>query len=1246
MKKLLISLALGALASGAWASNGATLHKFEIEGGFTKSLSDNGRWGVWQLPSGDESSAVISILNVETGKIDVLPLDPEQDGNGNIAIPYDVTDDGKTVVGTFNNQPAYYKDGIWTNLPMPQGKRKWSGFATSVTPDGRTIVGWISKSYTQFEGCIWVDGELIPEMTLPTHKEMRDLGIISDADYSGYVKDGVEVIPPNFAFFKVSADGNRVLVGCDHNYPAWGCSFIVYDIQDDSYRWIRDESLIGEQFVDDAIMSNNGKWIAGYAVTIGSDGFEKRLSYSYDVDNDTFRFLPEMGSISAVDNQGRFLCVASSDGVVSSLCVPSDGMMVDLHHIMSQKYDIDFLASTGWNTTGYATDVSDDGKTLLAMAEMRGSAYTLSLPVDFWEAVKDVNLLSDWRVIPAPGSEISQVRNLVLYLSNKASVKPGMNVSILDGDAIVAQSSSVTAANASGSAFRISFDDVMLQEGKTYDVVIPAGLFYVEGNASSANEEIRYSYKGRKNEPVAPVEISPEEGSAMIEFTSINPIKVTFDTEITLDPSATAELFIDGNDIPIGLVVLNAAGRTLYAYPAASRMFTKGVTYYVKIPANAIRDAAGLCGNEEIYIFYEGAYEIPVDPVDQQYLFKNDFSSPIEALSKFLQYEGDHNTPAEYPAKLKFDADNTPWNFSVRESTTSYDYCAASHSMYSPAGKSDDWLVLPQLSIENADIYLHFSGQSLRRNKEDYLKVIVWKCDDRFNSLDKATVEKMRAEGTVVFNRQLKPGKNEDMLADEWENFEISLADFKGSKVYIAFVNENEDQSMIFLDNIDVQYKGKFITGVTAPEIVVNQDNVEIRGYVKGGVITEPFRHIDATLESFTTGYKASYSADIELEQDSVYEFRFAKPMTLARGVNEYQLTVDLDGEKQTIAYSITNLAKEFKKKVVIEEGTGAWCGNCPLGMLAFDHIEKLFPGQLVPIAVHNKDSEAFNDYDKFLALGGYPSGRVNRSSDVTTPVGDNGFNSLDGDKTWLDIFQKEIVKPAFVGVTVKNANYDTKVDKILLDATVEFAVDLSNVNYNVLAVAMEDSVPGRQTNYFYRLDDPIYGEWGANGSYGAQGEYADVLYDHVARGISGGSFYGVSGLLPKDVSSSQSYDVKIAFDRPYMLHTDHATQANDKMSIAVLVINAGNGEVLNADVIHTVGVTHDGGAAVDGITDDAGIVLTTENGMVLANGEAAGVEVYTMQGARVANEGLDGLYIVRAKNAAGQTVTAKILVK
>ncbi len=106
-------------------------------------------------------------------------------------------------------------------------------------------------------------------------------------------------------------------------------------------------------------------------------------------------------------------------------------------------------------------------------------------------------------------------------------------------------------------------------------------------------------------------------------------------------------------------------------------------------------------------------------------------------------------------------------------------------------------------------------------------------------------------------------------------------------------------------------------------------------------------------------------------------------------------------------------------------------------------------------------------------------------------------------------------------------------------------------------------------------MEDPIYGEWGASGTLGAQGQYASVEYGHVARGIAGNSFYGINGLLPKDVKPGEDYKVSVVFNRP------QTVLENANLSLACVIIDAATGKVLNADSIHELQITD---AEINGI--------------------------------------------------------------
>ena len=145
--------------------------------------------------------------------------------------------------------------------------------------------------------------------------------------------------------------------------------------------------------------------------------------------------------------------------------------------------------------------------------------------------------------------------------------------------------------------------------------------------------------------------------------------------------------------------------------------------------------------------------------------------------------------------------------------------------------------------------------------------------------------------------------------------------------------------------------------------------------------------------------------------------------------------------------------------------------------------------------------------------------------------------------------------------------------------------------------MALEKGIPGSQHNYYYNMEDPIYGEWGASGTLGAQGQYASVEYGHVARGIAGNSFYGINGLLPEDVKPGEDYKVSVVFNRP------QTVLENANLSLACVIIDAATGKVLNADSIHELQITDAEINGIDSISSEgADVRFTSFSGTVYAN--------------------------------------------
>lgn len=1257
LSKWLVALSLPVAVSAfgiTESKNGANLTTYDLPDGWIQTISDNGRWALWNYPSNEEPDATLSIIDVQQGKLVSMKVNDEYLEGGATAVPSDITNDGKLVFGSYLGQPAYYdsESHNWNALPLPRSLRKWNGSVDACTPDGKTLIGIIHQAWSVFSSLIWTwndqteEYEVVTSYNYPTREDVFNAGLLLPGDWQEYQEQGE--IDGNIRLFQISSDGKYAVGGIDHNRN-WGNSCFLYDIEKKEWSWLTYEEDGKTYYARSAKISNDGTWLYGVMQGFDMDDDEQFVegrNFLKNMKTGEMTFPKTHGPVNAIDNAGRFYYSigASVSNPVSSLCVESDGHLVDLHMILNQVYGIDFGKLTGWTATGFTMGVSDDGLVLACNAYPRQAGYIVSVPEPLQVSASKVNVLSNYQYAPEYGSKLAHFKSMTLALSNPASVSEEIKATILDAAGkTVATSVAVTPVNDANQMFVITFPEQIFTEDQTYTVVIPEGMFYV-ANTSSKNPEIKVEYVGRADGPVARLAISPEEGTSVREINLTNPATVVFNTPLAKVNGIYGSLYAKGNSTPITQLDFAVNGSVLSVYSPSDYKLKEGTDYILKVPAGIVTDIVGFCPNEEFEINYSGAY-VSAPTRDPNQRFFDDFNDPNASLNKWLNYEGDHNAPVAAMTEYGFDADNTPWNFSIKDSDDSADYCAASHSQYSPAGKSDDWMVTPQMLIDNKDIWLSFKTQSFSNRKEDKLKVIVWPCEDEYGSMSKTLIDQMRKEGVVVFDEKVLPGASEKTLAGDWQEKKIQLDQFLGKHVYVAFVNENENQSMVFVDDVLVEYTGNYVLGLNTESTVVEKDEVEVKAFVTNKS-NNPVKKITATYRNTANGSTDSYSADVNLAKDETYSFSFAKPMKLVFGEeNKYTVEFTVDGEKQTVSDVVKNLKYDFKKKVLVEEITGMWCGNCPQGPLAFEYIESVYPGQLIPVAIHNNDMYAFPAYESFIQLNGYPSGKVNRGSEVLSPMFSGQFASADRDQTWFDYVSRELETPAELKLDIEKAYYCLENEKLEVKFNVEFAMNKQNINYNIFTVVLENELPSVQTNYFYQQTDPIYGKWGQGGEYGQNTVICNS--DHVARGIAGSSFYGQNGLIPASVNIDEPIQRCIAFDRPALRHTDEATQENKNISIACVVIDNATGLAITGDIIHEVGVEKF--SATREIADDivnSDILVTVLDGTIYANGDERNVEIYTLDGTRVANEGLKGLYIVRAFDAEGNVKVVKLVVR
>lgn len=757
--------------------------------------------------------------------------------------------------------------------------------------------------------------------------------------------------------------------------------------------------------------------------------------------------------------------------------------------------------------------------------------------------------------------------------------------------------------------------------------------------------------------PLGTYAVSPADQANVSEISSEHPVQILFDLSIAISEDAKAYLYRDGQTSPVcELNFVQGAESTILLYPSLKRYLEKDEKYKVVVEAGSVTDIMGFCPNNEITINYTGAYEPEISSDGS--LFSDDFNDPSNSMVKYLLYEGDHNKPSSAMQDLGFDADNSPWLFVIRESESSSDYCAASTSIYNPTGKSDDWMSIPRLSIENADYYLSFDVQSYYKSKADRLKVLVLEDDAVYSNFTTELYEKFKANGKVLYDEQLSPGESEENLTGDWTHVEKSLAEYAGKNIYIAFVNENENQSMIFLDNLKVYYKGDFNFVPNVESTQVNKESTDV-GVIVKVTSDKTYNTINATLTSEDGSFKSTYTDTPSKPITSAenYSFTFPDKLPLTVGAqNKYTISIDLGGTVYSQTNTISNLAFETTKHVVIEESTGQQCKNCPQGILAMENLEKLYGEQVIPIAIHSSiigtDQFAYENYNTYFGITAQPMGMVNRIDTLYAPMYVDGseqyhFDSPEGNNTFYDVAQREFENYAIADVSIDKAIYDASSKNIQITGNVNYALTMNSLNHNLAFVVLEDGLEGPQLNGFYVLDQPIFGEFGKGGKYGSS--VAVVTFNDVARKVPNDNFAGESGFIPVSVTAGQP----VAFNKVFSLPENVKNWDNTK--VVVMLLDANTERVLNAARLKmsagTAGIN-------DATVSENGITISGENGSISVNGGSdLNVTVYDVSGSVISNAnstsgavkvstgGKNGLFIVKATSD-GVSVVKKVIVK
>lgn len=582
----------------------------------------------------------------------------------------------------------------------------------------------------------------------------------------------------------------------------------------------------------------------------------------------------------------------------------------------------------------------------------------------------------------------------------------------------------------------------------------------------------------------------------------------------------------------------------------------------------------------------------------QETYFQTNFSEGIP--SEFVLYDVDQNEPSTDMAAVGFSV-GTPWI--VLEEGNEGNKVAASTSWYKRAGTSNDWMITSAFTVSSDKAVLSWRAKASDSEYRDGYKVYISTTGSEVSDFTEAPVFQVSKE------------------AASWTNHQVSLSDYVGQTIRVAFVNTTKDRAMLYIDDV--------FAGIPSC--------IDFECELEGGTVTQ-FGEYLLTGKVMAKETVSSYTVSVTLGEQTLTQtfnqqvkaglsatWTMSQPFTIERGTMlPYSISVEANGDRTCREGKVSFIAH----KVVAEEITGTWCGYCVRGLVAMEQMRAEHPDDYIGIAVHGSsvnwvDGMAFDpaQYLDPLYMGlnmtGYPHCTVNRQKKFTgDPEKIPSFyeQAKSGNKPKVDI--------------VLTAEYDAELDQITAHTRLFSSADDAEADYHCVFVMIENEVRGQGIGFY---QNNYYAGVRGFGNYTDWPELVPdtlMVYPDVARALYG-TYDGVADLYPTKLEQGMTYSASYTLDSiPTMIHERANTE------LAVLLLNK-NGVIANADKVK--------------LADLEGYIAGGSSIQLNNNDQTAG-RVYTTDGkclGAVAIETLrQGIYIIQEVMTDGQRRSRTIIVR
>lgn len=458
--------------------------------------------------------------------------------------------------------------------------------------------------------------------------------------------------------------------------------------------------------------------------------------------------------------------------------------------------------------------------------------------------------------------------------------------------------------------------------------------------------------------------------------------------------------------------------------------------------------------------------------------------------------------------------DEAPINDTIRIDVFSFDENGPEDLI----GSSDDLIV----TVANQELTAYFPNNGLILEEGKYLIAI----KENKASVRIALTSTEYTQGTCWFYVESEGG----WIPGEWDGFWHTY--------YIRPGFGTEDPGFdVSLKDVGIpDYVAKstefIIQGTIINTSIEKLTSVDIAYSINGGTtITESFTDLSIV---GTWNFTLSTPLEIENLGKSFIEVTISN----TNGIDD----VDLTNNTWSKYFDVIEYAPT--KRILCEEGTGTWCGNCPRGAVFMDSMEIKYHDNWIGIAVHNGDPMTVKEYDDEFSefLIGYPGSLLDRAE---------SYDPYDFEVQ----FKNRIKQASPIDISIHSIDLDNATNELTFNLSAYFLDTITGARFN--AMIIENGVTGstdgyNQSNYYSGGDEVMGGYENLPNPVPA----ADMVYNHVARAILG-EYSGVEESISETVitGETETYSFKTTLN-----------EAWDTKNLEIIgVIISADGEILNA---------------------------------------------------------------------------------